>query len=159
MNASYYIDHLALLPHPEGGYYKQTYQSPLIVEPPAGSRPVSTAIFYLLEQGDFSAFHTLKSDECWHFYAGSTLLIHIIEPNGNYYCTSLGNQKDEQLQFIVPAGVWFSAEPAPSTSFALVGCTVAPGFVYEDFAMARMGQLLEMFPQHSGLIRRLCRRG
>jgi uncharacterized protein len=113
MSANFYIEHLQLLRHPEGGYYKQTYQSPLTVAAPAGSRPVSTAIFYLLEQSDFSAFHTLKSDECWHFYAGSALLIHIIEPDGNYYCTRLGNQlqDDEHLQFIVPAGVWLPPNP------------------------------------------------
>jgi predicted cupin superfamily sugar epimerase len=159
MPASLYINRLSLLPHPEGGYYKQTYQSPLNVQAPAGERPVSTAIFYLLEQGDFSAFHTLKSDECWHFYAGSTLLIHIIEPTGNYYCVSMGHQlqDDEQLQFIVPAGTWLAAEPAPGTDFALAGCTVAPGFVFEDFEMARRDELTAKFPQHTALISRLTR--
>ena len=87
--ASFYIDHLKLQPHPEGGYFKETYRADETI--PAASLPkrfnadrnFSTAIYYLLQQGDFSAFHRIKSDECWHFYAGDTLQIHVIE-NSEY---------------------------------------------------------------------------
>ncbi|HEX5150315.1 MAG TPA: cupin domain-containing protein, partial [Parafilimonas sp.] len=86
-NAAFYIDHLQLKPHPEGGYYGETYRSSGVIPASAlplfkGDRNYSTAIYYLLEQGDFSAFHRIKSDECWHHYAGDTLLIHILNPDG-----------------------------------------------------------------------------
>lgn len=159
MQALELIRHLQLLPHPEGGYYRETYRSLSTTQTPGGERSASTAIYYLLEQGDFSAFHRIKSDECWHFYAGQTLLIHVIVANGDYSCIRLGNmlEQNEQLQFVVPAGAWFASEPALDTTFALVGCTVAPGFDFADFEMGDREQLLEKFPQHTEVISRLCR--
>src|SRR5688572_7397541 len=120
MNAQFYITQLNLLPHPEGGYFKETYRAheeiPLNGLPGrfGGPRSFSTAIYYLLEQGDYSAFHRIKSDECWHFYAGQTLLIHVIENDGKYYCVRLGDNisEGETFQFVVPAGAWFASEPA-----------------------------------------------
>ena len=165
MTARYYIDHLQLKPHPEGGFYKETYRSAGIIA--AGCLPkdikddrsFSTAIYFLLQESDFSAFHRIKSDECWHFYEGGTLLIHVLEQNGNYSCTRLGRniQEGEVLQFVVPAGAWFASEPAPSTFFALVGCTVAPGFDFADFEMAKKESLLKQFPDPKSLVERLCR--
>jgi uncharacterized protein len=159
MQALGFIKQLQLLPHPEGGYYRETYRSLLTMQTPGGERNVSTAIYYLLEQGDLSAFHRIKSDECWHFYAGQTLLIHVIGTNGEYSCIRLGNrpEQNEQLQFVVPAGAWFASEPALTTTFALVGCTVAPGFDFADFEMADRDQLLKEFSQHNEVISRLCR--
>lgn len=165
MTAEEYISHLGLKIHPEGGFYVQSYCSkeniPVTALPPrfTGSRPVSTAIYYLLKQGDFSGFHRIKSDECWHFYAGGRLYIHVIEPSGNYYCISLGNdlRKQEVFQCIVPAEAWFAAEPAPGTPFCLSGCTVAPGFEFSDFELAKKEMLLPLFPQHGTIINRLCR--
>lgn len=165
MNAKQYIDHLKLKPHPEGGFYVQTYRSSEYVPASAlperfnADRPFSTAIFYLLEQGDFSSFHRIKSDECWHFYAGNTLYIHTINNDGNYNRIKLGNliQQGEILQYVVPAGAWFAAEPAPETSFALTGCTVAPGFDFNDFEMGDKATLLSLFPQHRVILNRLCR--
>lgn len=163
--AADYINHLALVKHPEGGYYKETYRSQDQIKAEClkgnfdGDRHFCTAIYYLLEQNDFSAFHRIKSDECWHFYEGQALLIHMIEPNGAYSCIRLGREfaKQEHFQFVVPAGFWFASEPAPETSFALVGCTVAPGFDFKDFEMADKNQLLKLFPQHASVIKRLCR--
>ena len=164
MTARYYIDHLQLKPHPEGGFYKESYRAAGSIKKEClpefnGDRSFSTAIYFLLEQGDFSAFHRIKSDEGWHFYEGGTLLVHMIEQNGNYSCTRLGRniQEGEKLQFVVPAGAWFASEPAPSTFFALVGCTVAPGFDFEDFEMAKKEDLLKQFSQHSTIIEGLCR--
>ncbi len=165
MTARYYIDHLQLQPHPEGGFYKETYRSagtitkdclPIDIN---GNRSFSTAIYFLLQQGDFSAFHRIKSDECWHFYEGGTLLIHVLYENGLYNCTRLGRniQEGEVLQFVVPAGAWFSSEPAAATFFALVGCTVAPGFDFADFEMAKKEILLQQFPDQMSLVERLCR--
>lgn len=165
MNSKQYIRLLNLQPHPEGGFYRQTYRSneflaaTTLPERFKGNRPFSTAIYYLLEQGDFSSFHKIKSDECWHFYSGSTLYIHVIENDGNYFYAKLGSllQNGEVFQFIVPAGAWFAAEPAPETAFALAGCTVAPGFDFEDFEMGHRETLLKQFPQHNTIIDRLCR--
>lgn len=163
MNAGYYITHLQLQPHPEGGFYKETYRSaesfPHLALPTrfSGERNIFTAIFYLLEQGDCSLFHRIKSDECWHFYAGETLLIHVIENNGNYYCTKLGGNiaAGETFQFVVPATAWFAAEPAPGGAFCLAGCTVAPGFDFLDFEIADKKRLLSSFPRHSDIINHL----
>ena len=165
MNAKQYIEHLNLQPHPEGGFYRQSYRSTEILpggslpERFTGNRPFSTAIYYLLEQGDFSSFHKIKSDECWHFYSGNTLYIHVIENDGDCFCIKLGGmlQDGEVFQFIVPAGAWFAAEPAPDTAFALTGCTVAPGFDFEDLEIGDKATLLSLFPQHHTLINRLCR--
>ncbi len=163
-NAAFYINHLQLQPHPEGGYYKETYRSTQNIPAAAlynfdGERCYSTVIYYLLEQTDFSAFHKIKSDECWHYYAGDVLLIHVLYNDENYKCIKLGSaiDKDEMLQFVVPANTWFAAECAEESLFVLTGCTVAPGFDFADFEMADKKNLLQVFPQHKFIIERMCR--
>lgn len=154
-----------LLPHPEGGYYKETYRSgehisvAALPQRFAGDRAFSTAIYFLLDKGNFSAFHRIKSDECWHFYAGQTLLVHIIHFDGALETVHLGNRVEagEVFQYVVPANCWFASEPAPGTDYAFTGCTVAPGFDFTDFELAVAEELIELFPQHSGVIERLCR--
>src|SRR5215203_2713240 len=113
MTVADYIEYLKLQPHPEGGYYKESYRSPCTIASSClpgigGDRSISTAIYFLLEQGDFSSFHRIKSDECWHFYEGDTLLIHVLQYD-EYSCIRLGrNMEDgEVLQFVVYAGAWF----------------------------------------------------
>lgn len=164
MTASYYVKHLQLQPHPEGGFFKETYRAESISVDAlpkrfSGEKSFSTAIFYLLQQGDRSVFHRIKSDECWHFYAGETLLIHVIEKNGNYNCIKLGADLavGETFQFVVPATAWFAAEPAAESSFSLAGCTVSPGFDFADFEIADKANLLSSFPQHNTVINRLSR--
>lgn len=165
MATDYFIKHLQLQPHPEGGFFKETYRSTGIISsqclPPEfnGDCNYSTAIYFLLQQGDFSAFHRIKSDECWHFYEGSTLLIHVIDEEGNYSCIRLGKKihEGETFQFVVPARSWFASEPSPETKFSLVGCTVAPGFDFADFEMRDAQTLSNLYPQHHSLIYRLCR--
>ncbi|MFY7899616.1 MAG: cupin domain-containing protein [Chitinophagaceae bacterium] len=159
------VDLYQLLPHPEGGYYKETYRSTFMVNKTAlpdsftSDKSVSTAIYFLLEKGNFSAFHRIKSDECWHFYAGETLHIYVINPQGELSIIQLGNQfeKGEVFQAVVPANCWFASEPAPNSNFSFVGCTVAPGFDFEDFEMAKAAELAAIFPQHTSIIQRLCR--
>lgn len=165
MNANYYVRELNLLPHPEGGFYKETYRAAGIIAKgglPAtfgGNRAFSTAIYYLLQQGDFSAFHRIKSDECWHFYAGDTLLIHVLDGENGYTCLHLGSdvKQGATFQCVVPAGAWFASEPAPGSSFCLTGCTVAPGFDFADFEMAKKEDLVQLYPACETLIDRLCR--
>ena len=157
-DARYWIEKLGLEPHPEGGYFRQSYKAELVVpksalpEGFAGARAASTAIYFLLEGKNFSAFHRLRSDEVWHFYAGDPLVVHGIEPEGKYFSILLGRDLEagQVLQTVVPAGCWFA-------SFALVGCTVAPGFEFEDFEMGKREELARAYPQHRDVIERLTR--
>jgi predicted cupin superfamily sugar epimerase len=165
-NGAYWIRKLELEPHPEGGYYRQTYKADLALPkqslPPnfTGPRAVSTAIYFLLEAGNFSAFHRLQSDELWHFYAGEALLIHVIEAGGLYFTIQLGNDPEagDALQGVVKAGCWFASEVKDGKGFGVVGCTVAPGFDFEDFELAEREELVKSYPQHHGLIARLTRK-
>ncbi len=165
MNATHLINLLQLKPHPEGGYFKETYRAleeiPIAALPQrfTGNRNYCTAIYYLLQQGGRSVFHRIKSDECWHFYEGVTLLVHVIENDGNYYSIKLGKDiaAGETFQFVVPANTWFASEPVPGNTFSLAGCTVAPGFDFADFEIADKKNLLLSFSQHSHIINRLCK--
>ena len=165
MNAVYWIEKLKLEAHPEGGYFRQTYRSEVAIArealPPrfTEARAVSTAIYFLLEGENFSAFHRLLSDEVWHFYAGDPLIVHVIEPEGKYSSILLGHDPEagQVLQGVVRAGCWFASHVADWKSFAVAGCTVAPGFDFEDFEMGKREELVARYPQHRDLIRRLTR--
>ena len=165
MKAKALIQEYGLLPHPEGGWYKETYRSQESItanELPdrfGGSRSFATAIYFLMEAGNFSAFHRIKSDECWHFYAGGTLEIYIIDTEGLLSVVKLGNQieKGECFQYVVPANCWFASKPADGVSFSFVGCTVSPGFDFQDFELANGATLSLQYPQHALLINALCR--
>ncbi|MGA9978961.1 MAG: cupin domain-containing protein [Candidatus Sulfotelmatobacter sp.] len=164
-DANYWIKNLRLEPHPEGGFFRQTYKADLVLPhealPPqfTGARPASTAIYFLLERKSFSAFHRLRSDELWHFYVGAPVLIHVISESGGYSKVLLGSDPEsgEALQAVVKAGCWFASHLKDSKSFALVGCTVAPGFDFEDFELAKRDELTRRYPQHRELIERLTR--
>ena len=164
-NAQYWIDALKLEPHPEGGYFRETYRSPLPISqsalpaPFTGDRSASTAIYFLLEGEDFSAFHRIASDEMWHFYAGAAVSVHAIDSDGQSIEIKLGPnpERREVFQAVVPAGWWFGSCLAQRDTFALVGCTVAPGFDFAEFEMAERSALLSEYPQHAALIRRLTR--
>jgi uncharacterized protein len=164
-NAAYWIEKLGLEPHPEGGYFRQGYRAELILAKEslsgsfAGSRPVSTAIYFLLDGKDFSAFHRLRSDEIWHFYTGGRVSVHVIDDDGVLSEIRLGSDAEagEVFQATVKAGCWFASELQDNKSFGLVGCTVAPGFDFEDFELAKREELARGFPQHRQLIERLTR--
>ncbi len=164
-NARYWIEKLRLDPHPEGGYFRQTYRSEVVIAREAlpagfsGARAVSTAIYFLLEGEGFSAFHRLRSDEVWHFYAGEPLLVQVIDPEGNYSRILLGSDPGagQVLQAVVRAGCWFASHVADWKSFAVAGCTVAPGFEFEDFELGKREELVARYPQHRELIERLTR--
>jgi predicted cupin superfamily sugar epimerase len=164
-NAQLLIKQYNLQPHPEGGWYKETYKSTeqisalALPERFGGVRAFSTAIYFLLEQGNFSAFHRIKSDECWHFYAGDPLDVYVLQQNGRLDIIHLGNDinKDQVFQYVVPANCWFASKPATDSRFCFVGCTVAPGFDFEDFEMAHATDLANEFPQHENIIKPLCR--
>lgn len=157
------INHYQLLPHPEGGYFKETYRSvdniphAALPEQFPGARSLSTAIYFLLLKDLFSAFHRIKSDECWHFYEGDSLHVHVLHLNGNYELIQLGRNSanGEVYQAIVPAGAWFASESKGEYSF--VGCTVSPGFDFNDFELAEANKLKAEYPNKTILIERLCR--
>jgi hypothetical protein len=162
--AQQWIQRLNLEPHPEGGWYRQTYRAPLTLPHAAlpshaGDRAASTAIYFLLAGNQFSAFHRLRSDEVWHFYAGSALIVHVIEPDGEYRQHRLGGDviAGEVFQAVVPAGCWFGSSLRHPDTYALVGCTVAPGFDFADFEMAKCDELTTQNPQHRNIIERLTR--
>lgn len=164
-NAMYWIEKLQLEPHPEGGYFRQTYRSEMVIAREAlpagfgGARAASTAIYFLLEGQNVSTFHRLRSDEVWHFYAGEPLIVHGIDPAGKYFQILLGRDQDsgQVLQGVVRAGCWFASHVANWKSFALVGCTVAPGFDFAEFEMGKREELVRAYPQHRELIERLTR--
>jgi predicted cupin superfamily sugar epimerase len=133
------IERLGLLPHPEGGYYRETYRSTTKVATPRGERCASTAILFLLTAGQCSHWHRICADELWLHQGGGGLLIHELSPAGAYRRTRLGLNltAGETPQHLVPAGHWFGSEPAAGVGWSLVGCTVAPGFEFVDFSLAR----------------------
>jgi predicted cupin superfamily sugar epimerase len=155
---SRWVDALGLVPHPEGGFYKETYRSAARV----GERSVSTAIYFLITAGNFSALHRIRSDELWHFHSGSALEIETIDPFGIQRTLRLGLDlaRHERPQHVVLAGEWFGARLAQESSgpdYALVSCTVAPGFDFADFELADRASLTSRYPQHQALIASLTR--
>jgi uncharacterized protein len=154
---------LGLLPHPEGGHYRETFRAaPLPFDLPGrGSRAASTAIYYLLDAGEFSAFHRVRSDEVWHHYAGAPLDLFTLSetPTGPEQRTvRLGPNVlgGEVPQAVVPAGV-FQAARSTRSGYALCGCTVAPGFDFSDFEISKRDILHALFPSSKDLIYSLTR--
>ena len=157
----YYINQLQLKKHPEGGYFREVYRSGEIILPEhlpkryKQSRNFSTSIYYLLEGKQFSSFHLLQSDELWHFYDGSAVLLYIINEKGELSVKKLERSVDSELQLAIEKQNWFAAELEDKKSFALFGCTVSPGFEFADFELGKRSDLIKKFPLHSVLIKRL----
>jgi predicted cupin superfamily sugar epimerase len=163
--AQYWIDTLRLVPHAEGGFFSESYRSADVIAADAlparfgGARPASTAIYFLLTGSEYSALHRLRADEVWHHYAGSSLTLHRILPGGGLSQARLGRPDvgGGVPQIVVPAGCWFGATVDDARGYALVGCTVAPGFSAEDFELGERARLILEYPQHEALIVRLTR--
>ena len=145
---------LKLEPHPcEGGFFRQTYVAAERVELSRGPRSVGTAIYYLLEPGTFSEMHVLSSDEVFHFYLGDPVEMLQLYPDGSSAIFTLG----QQVQLVVPAGVWQGARLVGDGKFALLGCTVTPGFDYADYRGGSYAELADKWPTEAARIRRLTR--
>ena len=162
--AAYWVEKYHLQPHPEGGYFAETYRAAeqiphaALPERFAGRRAFSTAIYFLLEGHQFSALHRIQADELWHFYAGDPLKVFVIHAaSGKSEVIRLGPDPEagEVFQAVVPAGAWFGSRPVTGATYSLVGCTVAPGFDFADFELAERESLLAEFPQHAEIIKRL----
>jgi predicted cupin superfamily sugar epimerase len=166
--AAYWIDTLELIPYPigTGGYFRETYRSPDMLahdglpERYEGARSACTLIYFMLCDKQIDPFHRLKSDETWHFYAGTALILHIIDAAGNYTAITLGPAANVGQQFhtVVRAGCWFAAavaNPGDPGAYALVGCMVAPGFEMQDAEWDARDGLLRTYPQHAEIITQL----
>lgn len=156
------IEHLQLSPHPEGGYFKEVYRSDeqlqQLPERFSGPRSIATSIYFLLSGTDKSHFHRIRSDETWHFYMGASLCLHQIDEAGKYQQVHIGSNitQGEVLQYTVPRNAWFAAQNLDANSYSLVGCTVAPGFDFADFELAKPEQLLDVCPDKKELIEDFC---
>jgi predicted cupin superfamily sugar epimerase len=125
------IGALELAPHPEGGWFRRTWEAPAA----PGARPAGSAIYYLLLEGEVSAPHRIDAAELWHFYAGDPLELRREWPDGRHDVTILGPDlaAGQRPQVVVDAGVWQSARPLGR--YALVGATVTPAFTFEGFEL------------------------
>lgn len=163
--ADYWIQKLQLISHIEGGAYRELYRSPLTapvdILPAAfqGDRNFCTGIYFLLQQGQFSAFHKIASDEQWHFYYGDPLIVYEIDRHGSLIQHHLGAdiEKGQSFHCTITAGNWFASRVAAGSEYALAGCSVSPGFDFADFELANREQLTSTYPQHSKLIAELTR--
>jgi len=161
--ASSYIKRLQLIKHPEGGYFREVYRSGEMILPEylpkryKAPRNFSTSIYFLLEGNQFSAFHFLQSDELWHFYDGSSVLLYVIDQKGNLSVQKLGKGEDSNFQITIQKKNWFAAEVENKKSFSLFGCTVSPGFEFDDFKLGKRNELIKKFPRHKNIISRLTR--
>jgi len=151
------IRELRLERHPEGGYFRETYRSPLV---DGHGRAASTLIYFLLPRGEVSRLHRIDADEGWHLYLGGPLEIYELHEDAGrdgLQVTRLGTDvaRGERPQHVVPAGRWFGAALSAEADCALVGCSVAPGFEFSGFELADGAGLRARFPVHRNLIARL----
>lgn len=139
---------LGLEPHPEGGFYRETYRA---------ADGASTAILYLLPAGAGSRLHRIASDELWHWHLGGPLEIVELVEGAPARLAVLGPdlERGQSVQHAVPAGRWFGARPRPGTEWTLAGCTVAPAFDFARFELGRRDELLKAFPEAAPVIREL----
>jgi uncharacterized protein len=163
--AQFWIDSLGLLPHVEGGFFKESYRASEILsreslpERFVGPRAILSSIYFLLMDPSVSYLHRLKSDEIWLYHTGSPLTLHIIRPGGEYTRQQLGINPGEEHhpQVVVERGSWFGATVGELNGFSLVSCVVAPAFEFADFELADRRALTEQFPQHADIITMLTR--
>jgi predicted cupin superfamily sugar epimerase len=157
------VSKLGLIPHPEGGYYKETFQSEEQISDHElsvnfeGRRKLYTSIYFLLTSDDVSHFHRLKSDELWYYHGGSSLSIHVIEESGEYKEIKLGMNLDagEVPQVLVKKNSIFGSSVSEKDTCSLVGCMVSPGFEFQDFEMFTQEELMKVYPQHEEIIMKL----
>ncbi|MFM6450519.1 MAG: cupin domain-containing protein [Planktothrix sp.] len=157
------IEKYQLIPHPEGGYFRETYRSEGVIPHQAlpdnfkGDRNYCTGIYFLLPQGTKSCLHRIQSDEMWHFYLGGSMTLVLMHEDYGVQNIILGSdlQAGETVQFFVPAGWWFGGYPNSESAYSFVGCTVAPGFDFADFELGTRTDLISKFPESSELILKL----
>ena len=145
------IHELNLIPHPEGGFYRETFRSKEVLKDI--NRNLVTAIYFLLQSEDISRFHRIKSDEHWFFHAGSPLVVHTLDKHGHTkHLIGLELNKGETPHFIVPKNTIFGSQVLEKNSFSLVSCLVSPGFDFADFELIKRADLLKEFPEQKEII-------
>ena len=155
------VTRLGLKPHPEGGFFKETYRSDIYIPSRllpdrfGGRRSLTTSIMFFLPHKAFSAFHRLKQDEVWNYHGGDTVEIHCILPDGEYLVYLLGVDADAVPQVVVRQGTYFAAY-APGT-YSLVGCIATPGFDFSDLELPTSAYLIGLFPAHKEIIKQFTR--
>ena len=152
------IQHYNMQDHPEGGWYKELYRSTEKMTTNVGAeRQILTSIYFILTDKNVSKFHSIQSDELWYYHSGSALTVHCISPEGRYHTLKIGPDfsSGEQFQAVVPKGTIFGSTVDQVNAFSMVGCAVAPGFDFEDFKLFSESELLDRFPQHETIIKRL----
>ncbi|GAA6135776.1 hypothetical protein NBRC116188_25660 [Oceaniserpentilla sp. 4NH20-0058] len=156
-NSQHWIQTLQLEPHPEGGFYRRIYQSTQTVQTASGKRPCATAIHYLLESHDFSAWHKIKSDETWFHHAGAPIIIRTLDSKGVLNEYVLGQH---MLSLTVNADTWFCAQihTDDENTYTLCSCMVSPGFDFADFEMGTAANLIKQYPEHKNILSQLCRK-
>ena len=163
LDSQYFVSKLGLEPHPEGGYYKETFKSTEMITDQEltvhfeGKRKLYTSIYFLLTSNNVSHFHRIKSDEVWYYHAGSPLTIHIIDEKGEYSELKLGLNidKGEVPQALVPKHSIFASSVMGEDTFSLVGCMVSPGFDFKDFELFTQEDLLSKYPSCKDVIMKL----
>lgn len=157
------IDKYEMQSHPEGGWFKESYRSDLVLKENSlpscfnGDRNSTTSIYYLLTNKTFSAFHRIQSPEVWYFHKGMPLLIHMINKSGEYFKIELSDKESGVLQYTVERNIWFAAELKEGYGYGFVGCSVSPGFDFQDFKLAAKSDMLTEFPHHKLIIDRMCK--
>lgn len=152
---NYWIQKLNLIPHPEGGFYSETYRSELKTK---SEKSLSTAIYFLLTSDNPSNFHRIKSDELWFHHAGSPLIVHYFDENEHHqHIVGSDLEKGFLPQFLVPKETIFGSSVLEKDSFSLVSCVVSPGFEFSDFELMKRKDLLAQFPNHAPIIEALTR--
>jgi uncharacterized protein len=159
----YWVSNLGMSRHPEGGYYKETFQSEEQISDNEltvnfeGKRKLYTSIYFLLTSDDVSHFHRLKSDELWYYHGGSSMSIHVIDESGEYKEIKLGMDlaAGDVPQALVKKNSIFGSSVTEKDTFSLVGCMVSPGFVFQDFELFTQEELMKVYPQHKEIILKL----
>ncbi|MBN2019595.1 MAG: cupin domain-containing protein [Sedimentisphaerales bacterium] len=149
----------------EGGWFVETYRAKenlsqsILGKRYVGARNLATAILYLLKVDTVSLLHRLKSDEIFHFYLGAPVTMLQLQPNGKSEIITLGRDilSGQKPQVVIPQGVWQGAFVRPGGNFALLGCTVAPGYDDDDFEIGDRADLLRRYPDRKKLILKLTR--
>jgi len=139
MRAEEIIKEYNLEPHPEGGYFVETYESKDCFDFYLGNRPYCGSIYFLLNKNDISHFHKIDSEEIWFYHEGRGLIIHMIDHDGNYSTKLLGmNKKDgESPMVIVPKGYIFASENIDKNEYTFVSCVTTPRFLYSEFKLIK----------------------
>lgn len=148
------IDRLGLMPHPEGGYFRETYRSGVLLD--GTQRQLMTSIYFLITGTDVSHFHRITSDECWYFHEGNALTVHTLSISGHQeFRLGTGLDNGELPFYLVKGNTIFGSCLSDDGGYALVSCAVAPGFDFRDFELFSYDELVALYPEHEAIIRKL----